>query len=235
MRKRRVGVTARSRQSVGNQVTGTPQIDTEMAALLELRTPKGTCGESCNQSADGSMVTMARELTDRMQSEKSGEGKRAWPGKSALRAHEALPHTPPGGKPPETPAPFPSESSFQNGGNLSRVRKPRNNSAPLTDSHRSDEATEMRERGPSARRARYARMRRCLILRQGASPLRPRSFRLTGRGHLMEAATVRERLPATCLASYFTGSAVTVDCTSNFWNLEYLYSVRTAGLMNLAN
>src|ERR1035441_8642379 len=41
--------------------------------------------------------------------------------------------------------------------------------------------------------ARYARMRRCLILRQGASPLRPRIFRLTGSGLLMEAATVRER------------------------------------------
>src|ERR1022692_4950672 len=104
MRKRRVGVTARSRQIVGNQVTGTLQFATEIAAPLELRTPMGTCGEGRNQSANGSMVTMARELTGRMQSEKSGEGKRA-----------------------------------------------------------------------------------------GASPLRPRSFRLTGRGHLMEAATVRER------------------------------------------
>jgi hypothetical protein len=47
-------------------------------------------------------------------------------------AHEALPHTPPGGKPPETPAPFPSGSMFQNGGSLSRVRKPRKNGAPLT-------------------------------------------------------------------------------------------------------
>ena len=54
------------------------------------------------------------------------------------------------GKPPETPAPFPSESSIQNGGNLSRVRKPRNHSAPLTDFHRSEETTEMRERGPTA-------------------------------------------------------------------------------------
>ena len=147
MRKRRVGVTARSRQIVGNQVTGTPQFATEIAAPLELRTPMGTCGEGRNQSADGSMVTMARELTGRMQSEKSGEGKRA-PGRDArIRAHEALPHTPPGGKPPETPAPFPSESSFQNGGNLSRVRKPRNYSAPLTDSLRSEETTEMREKG----------------------------------------------------------------------------------------
>src|SRR5713226_6551544 len=34
---------------------------------------------------------------------------------------------------------------------------------------------------------------------------------------------------------YFGGSTVIVDCTSNFWNLEFLYSVLTAGLMNLTN
>jgi transposase len=42
MRKRRVGVTARSRQIVGSQATGCWQIATEMAAPLELRTPMGT-------------------------------------------------------------------------------------------------------------------------------------------------------------------------------------------------
>src|ERR1017187_8053061 len=83
MRKRRVGVTARSRQIVGNQVTGTPQFATEIAAPLELRTPMGTCGEGRNQSADGSMVTMARELTGRMQSEKSRGGKQSMPGRVA--------------------------------------------------------------------------------------------------------------------------------------------------------
>ena len=44
-----------------------------------------------------------------------------------------------GDKPPETPAPFPSESMFQNGRKLSRVRKPRKNRAPLTASFRSEE------------------------------------------------------------------------------------------------
>src|SRR5439155_15565508 len=58
--------------------------------------------------------------------------------------------TPPGGKPPETPAPFPSGSMFQNGGSLSRVRKPRKNGAPLTASLRSERQTGMRERGPKA-------------------------------------------------------------------------------------
>jgi hypothetical protein len=162
MRRRRVGVTARSRQIVGSQATGFPQVDTEMAAPLELRTPTGTCGEGCNQSADGSMATMAPGSTDRMQSEKSWEGKRerdlgggswrkAW--RSALRAlmRRCLIHRQ-GASPLRPPAPFPSGPIFQNGGNLSRVRKPRNNGAPLTDCLRSEESTEMRERGPSARR-----------------------------------------------------------------------------------
>jgi hypothetical protein len=41
-RKRRVGVTAGSRLIVENQATGTPQIVTEIAAPLVLRTPNGT-------------------------------------------------------------------------------------------------------------------------------------------------------------------------------------------------
>src|ERR1039457_3749752 len=135
MRKRRVGVTARSRQIEGSQETGSLQVDTEMAAPLELRTPIGTCGgKGRQQSADGSMATKAQESTGRMQSEESSQGKRDGKmrrgsgapkarmrrcpilrqgafgkaggtphGGGALRAHEALPHTPPGGKSPETP------------------------------------------------------------------------------------------------------------------------------------
>jgi hypothetical protein len=88
-----------------------------------------------------------------------------------------------GASPLRPSAPFPSGSRLQNGGNLSRVRKPRNNGAPLTDPLRSEDIAEMRERGLLGRAgelsmyakgtARYARMRRCLILRQGASPLKP--------------------------------------------------------------
>ena len=101
MRKRRVGVTARSRQIVGNQVTGTPQFATEIAAPLELRTPKGTCGEGRNQSANGSMVTMARESDGQNAIREKWGGKESMAGEDrALRAHEALPHTPPGGKAP---------------------------------------------------------------------------------------------------------------------------------------
>jgi hypothetical protein len=108
-------VTARSWQIEGRQVTGSLQVDTEMAAPLELRTPAGTCGEGRKQSADGSMATKAQESTARMTVQEEftgtgiGIGGRAELGaeSGALRAHEALPHTPPGGKPPETPAPFP--------------------------------------------------------------------------------------------------------------------------------
>jgi hypothetical protein len=53
-----------------------------------------------------------------------------------------------GASPLRPPAPFPSDSMFRNGGNLSRVRKPRKNRAPLTDFLRSEDSTGMRERGP---------------------------------------------------------------------------------------
>ena len=186
MRKRRVGVTARSRQNDGNQATGTLQFVTEMAAPLELRTPAGTCGGSCKQSADGSMATMARGEINGQKNNPTGTRARekGWSRRvtgRAGRAHEALPHTPPGGKPPETPAPFPSsQPCLQNGGNLSRVRKPRNNGAPLTAPLRSEDIAEMRERGLLARAgessiyakgtALYARMRRCLNTPSGGKP-----------------------------------------------------------------
>jgi hypothetical protein len=202
MRKRRVGVTARSRQNVGGQVTGTLQFDAEMAAPLELRTPTGTCGGSCNQSADGSMATMAQESTGRMQSEASWQGKRMGRygrrGARNARTRRCL-ILRQGASPLRPLPPFPRESVYQNGSNRSRVRKPRKNGAPLTDRIRSEEATEMRERGPTVRRAAHPlgaatltkatggwcagrAMRLRLILRQGASPLRPPNFPLDREG-----------------------------------------------------
>ncbi len=188
MRKRRVGVTARSRQNVGNQVTGTLQFDTEMAAPLELRTPAGTlrqrlqteCGWKHGDKGAGKS-TGRETIKQNMQREREEEVRRR---KSAPKARmRRCLKLGQGAKPPETPAPFPSGWRIQNGENPSRVRKPRNNGAPLTDSLRSESRPEMRERGHSGRResitctakgtARYARMRRCLKLRQGASPLRP--------------------------------------------------------------
>jgi hypothetical protein len=151
MRKRRVGATARSRRIVGKRATSSPQIATEMAAPLELRTPMSTAAKAAIKSADGSMATMAQWSQtaegDRDESQRTGPAARNW-GSSALRAHEALPQTPPGGNPLRPPAPFPCGLIMSNGGNLSRVRKPRPKRAPLTDSLRSGAPTNMRERGP---------------------------------------------------------------------------------------
>ena len=48
-----------------------------------------------------------------------------------LGAHEALPHTPPGDKPPETPGPFPSDLMVGTARDPSRVRKPRQKTRAL--------------------------------------------------------------------------------------------------------
>src|ERR1035437_7854047 len=156
MRKRRVGVTARSRQNDGNQATGTLQIVTEMAAPLEFRTPAGTCGATGKQSADGSMATKARESTGRVQSEERSQGERdgeVGRGTARYARMRRCLILRQGASPLRPQAPFPSGSRFNNGGNLSRFPKPRNNGAPLTNPLRSEDATEMRERGPSAKRA----------------------------------------------------------------------------------
>ena len=127
MWRRRVRVTAGARRVAGG--TSLLQAVAEMAAPYELRTPKGTCGESCNPSADGSMATVALESM-------SGRGQRVVAdggGERAGGAHEALPHTPPGGKPPETLAPFPwkiddTQARKSVKGSLRRQKAP-----PLTD------------------------------------------------------------------------------------------------------
>ena len=70
------------------------------------------------------------------------------PGQGAPNGRiEALPQTPPGGKPPETPPPFACQSIFQNGGDMSRVRRPRKNCAPLTAPLRSETQPNIRQRG----------------------------------------------------------------------------------------
>jgi len=161
------------------------------------------------------MATMARESTGRMQSQGSSPGKEQGntrPGDGArnarMRRRLILRQ---GASPLRPPAPFPSGSMFQNGGDLSRVRKPRRNGAPLTDCHRSEDTTEMRERGPTAKRAVGRVVRGGGALRAhealphappgGKPPETPGIFPLTGSGLLMEAATVRERLPLNTTAS----------------------------------
>ena len=120
MRKRRVGVTARSRQNVGNQVTGTLQFDTEMAAPLELRTPAGTlrqrlqteCGWKHGDKGAGKS-TGRETIKQNMQREREEEVRRR---KSAPKARmRRCLKLGQGAKPPETPAPFPSGWRIQNG------------------------------------------------------------------------------------------------------------------------
>jgi len=156
MRKRRVGVTASSRQTVGNQATGSPQVDTEIAAPLELRTPMGTAAKAAirvrmeawrqwrgSQPAESS----CREMV-----EDEGEDCRVGAGGARNARMRRCLILRQGASPLRPPAPFPLASRFQKGGNLSRVRKPRKNGAPLTDSLPSEETPEIRERGPLRKR-----------------------------------------------------------------------------------
>ena|ERR1051325_10691510 len=113
----------------------------------------------------------------------------------ARSAHEALPHTPPGGTPPETPAPFPWSIDGMQGERICQgFATPAQNAAldrfaPLAKRVNWDEGkgasgkttplglplvgTAATDAFGAARRAMRA-MRRCLILRQGEkAPLRP--------------------------------------------------------------
>jgi hypothetical protein len=109
MRKRRVGVTAWSRQIVGSQATGAPQIATEIAAPLVLRTPMGTVaaatecgwkhgdtGAEGNRAEDSSKTIAPRQAESR----KLRGGRRA---EARMRRCLILRQ---GDEPPETPGPL---------------------------------------------------------------------------------------------------------------------------------
>src|SRR5438876_9527508 len=85
----------RSRVARESRLSCRPQLRWQHPSAL--RTPMGTRGEGRDQSADGSMATVALESVGRRRKEYGLGG-----GQRAKRAHEALPHTPPGGAPPET-------------------------------------------------------------------------------------------------------------------------------------
>jgi hypothetical protein len=206
------------RQIEGKQAIASSQIATEMAAPPVGRTPMGTAAAAAIRVRmevwrqwRGSQLTEDSPTRESEPNDVRGRlpgsasiGRRALGAR--MRRCLILRQ---GARPLRPPAPFPSPPIFQNGGNLSRVRKPRKNRAPLTASLRSEDLPKMRERGLSAnetvlclplvgperipkrrrkkhnrrgtvpgiasvgRRALWARMRRCLILRQGARPLRP--------------------------------------------------------------
>ena len=146
---------------------------------------------------------------------KSGRERRVCGGRRAAGAHEALPHTSPGGKPPETPGPLSlgldcTEARPSVKGSLRR-QKPAALSLGLASEHN---IPVMRERGPTdrahikppvGRQRSLSRPAAARALRAhealphappgGQAPLRPpiRGAYLTETGLLMEAATVRER------------------------------------------
>jgi hypothetical protein len=154
MRERRVGVTARSRQIEGTSL----QIASEIAAPLELRTPTSTAAKAAIRVRMEAWRTMALESMGQKANPKRvrrgtesgmcGGGER----RADARMRRCL-ILRQGASPLRPRPPFPRHPCCRTGGDLSRVRKPRKNGAPLTDGLRSEEFTEMRERGPSAKRA----------------------------------------------------------------------------------
>ena len=68
-------------------------------------------------------------------------------------AHEALPQTPPGGKPPETPGPFPSDLIVGAARDPSRVRKPRPKTRALDGSLAARNQIHRRGKGARGRAA----------------------------------------------------------------------------------
>src|SRR5580692_5970367 len=135
MRKRRVGVTAKSRRIAGKQATGSLQIDTEMAAPLCINNTNGHRGED-RKSADGSMATVAQASQsaedDPKQWRQHGKWSRVAGGeerRATARMRRCL-ILRQGASPLRPLAPFPRCWMIPNGENLSRVRKPRKKRAP---------------------------------------------------------------------------------------------------------
>ena len=102
-------MTARSRQNDGNRATGTLQFVTEMAAPPR---NENTSRHLRPKAANRVRMEAWRQWRDEVDEQKQIQGEHVrekrwiWGCGGALRAHEALPHTPPGGKPPETPSPL---------------------------------------------------------------------------------------------------------------------------------
>ena len=143
-------------------------------------------GEDTEERAKSGRVTEAREA-------------------GALGArHEALPHTPPGGEPPETPAPFPRDGMVREGGNLSRVRKPRKISAPLTDFLPPEDELGY---GKGGLWVSSAVVSLPLVGSEISKFRAEHKNHLTEAGLLMEAATVRERPPSLLLLEEIAASA----------------------------
>lgn len=137
--------------------SGFPQIELQIAAPQELRTPMGTaakelpreCGWKHGDQAWNPATQWKKPLRETegmtVGRESGGPLGRAARLRARMRRCLILRQ---GTSPLRPPAPFPSDSRFQIGRHLSRVRKPRKSSAPLTNPSRSEKPTGMRERGP---------------------------------------------------------------------------------------
>uniref|UniRef100_Q01VT7 Uncharacterized protein n=1 Tax=Solibacter usitatus (strain Ellin6076) TaxID=234267 RepID=Q01VT7_SOLUE len=122
-----------------------------------MRTPAGTCSGRCKESADGSMATKARrsQRAGQQSKENMRKGKAMVGGSSALEARmRRRLKLRQGASPLRPPPPFPRVPDSRTVGIRQGFASPRNTGAPLTDSHRSEERAEMRERGPLAKRER---------------------------------------------------------------------------------
>ena len=80
-----------------------------------------------------------------------------WKGNGALKArYEALPQTPPGGKPPETPGPLSLEIDFMSQGRFVKGSLRRQKTPPLTNLPCSGDLPGIRERGPGGRGCKHS-------------------------------------------------------------------------------
>ena len=156
MRKRRVGVTARSREIVGQQATGALQIDAEIAAPLVLRTPKGTVAEATTECGwkrgdTGAKDNRTESSSEAMVENRGENGECAGGGAPQARMRRCL-ILRQGASPLRPPAPFPSALIVRKQGPLSRVRYAGKNRPPLTEGLASEHNIPvMRERGPTDR------------------------------------------------------------------------------------
>ena len=195
MWRRRVGVTAGSRRVAReSRLSCRPQLRWQHPSAL--RTPMGTRGAGRDQSADGSMATVALESVGRRRKE-YGLG-----ADSALNARmRRCLILRQGARPLRPPAPFPFCFMLRKGGNLSRVRKPRPNNGRALDKFPPFRRI-LRDKGKGAcvgggphRASRWSAPR----LSRWSGTKNP----LTSAGLLMEATTVRECLPFRPHASFF--------------------------------
>jgi hypothetical protein len=155
MRKRRVGVTARSRLIVGNQATGTPHIASEIAAPLVSRTPMGTVATATSEcgwkrgDTTGVKDNRAESSSGEMRISKESRIKRRRTSALKARMRRCL-ILRQGDKPPETPGPLSLGLDCTEG--RKAVKGSLRRGPPLTAFLPSEEAhPAMRERGPSER------------------------------------------------------------------------------------